>query len=125
MRNPRFAACSGYEGEVEARRYLVREHGYRVISQNYRCPGGEIDLVAYDRKVLAFVEVKTRNNSAANEAFDALHWKKRQRIRNAAQRFLLEHAECTGKEVRFDVVIVSRTANGWRCELIRDAFRDE
>ncbi|MBI3622281.1 MAG: YraN family protein, partial [Nitrospirae bacterium] len=49
----------GRAGEAEAARHLQRA-GYRIVARNYRTRFGEIDLVAYDAAVLAFVEVKAR-----------------------------------------------------------------
>jgi len=55
------ARRTGVRGETYAFWYL-RRHGYVVVARNFRSPSvkGEIDLVGYDGKVLAFVEVKTR-----------------------------------------------------------------
>ena len=53
---------TGIRGETYAYWYL-RRHGYTGVARNFRSPSvkGEIDLVGYDGKVLAFVEVKTRS----------------------------------------------------------------
>ncbi len=50
----------GDRGENLAARYL-RNRGYKIISRNFRCDGGEIDIVARDGKTIVFVEVKTRS----------------------------------------------------------------
>ena len=59
---------TGVRGETYAYWYL-RRHGYTLIARNYRAAGvkGEIDLVGYDGKVLAFVEVKTRRMEKADD----------------------------------------------------------
>lgn len=49
----------GDRGENLAARYL-RERGYKILLRNFRCPLGEIDIVARDGRTLVFVEVKTR-----------------------------------------------------------------
>ena len=51
----------GKEGEQIAEDYLKRK-GYRLVARNFRCPGGELDLIVLDRKVVVFVEVKTRSD---------------------------------------------------------------
>jgi len=51
----------GRLGEELASRRL-RSLGYEILERNYRCPLGEIDLVARDGDVLVFVEIKTRKN---------------------------------------------------------------
>ena len=49
----------GRQGEAIARTYL-EEKGYNIEEANFRCPGGEIDIVARLDGLLVFVEVKTR-----------------------------------------------------------------
>jgi putative endonuclease len=49
----------GRKGEELALRHLKRL-GYRIVEQNYRCPLGEVDIVAREGDTLVFVEVKTR-----------------------------------------------------------------
>ena len=52
----------GKLGEEAARRYL-EDIGYRILETNYRDNQGEADIIGFDDKVLAFVEVKTRRNT--------------------------------------------------------------
>ena len=63
------ARRTGIRGETYAYWYL-RRHGYVLVARNFTSPGlkGEIDLVGYDGKVLAFVEVKTRAVERAGAA---------------------------------------------------------
>jgi len=59
----RTASDAGERGEQLASEYLQREHGFRLVACNWRNPRDrrdELDLVARDREVLVFVEVKTR-----------------------------------------------------------------
>ena len=58
----------GDRGEALAAREL-KKHGYRILAKNFRSAHGEIDIIAEDRDVLVFVEVKTRKDCAGN--FDA------------------------------------------------------
>ena len=53
----------GIHGEIIASRYL-REHGYVILSANYSCRLGEIDLIVADKKYICFVEVKMRSENA-------------------------------------------------------------
>ena len=53
-------AVTGKLGELAAGRYL-RENGYEIITANYRCRLGEIDIIAKQNKYICFVEVKTRS----------------------------------------------------------------
>lgn len=95
----------GFSGERKAAAYLEKQ-GYKIVERNYRCPFGEVDIIAERDGVLAFVEVKTRTSDyfgAPNEAVDK---KRMQRYKNCV-RYYFVHREidCT---VRFDIVEVTR-----------------
>ena len=53
----------GAFGEQRAALFL-RENGYRILSANFRCEGGEIDVIAEKDGIICFVEVKTRTEGA-------------------------------------------------------------
>jgi putative endonuclease len=50
----------GKYGERVALRHL-EDAGFEILARNWRCPDGEIDIVARDRNVLVICEVKTRS----------------------------------------------------------------
>jgi len=102
------AQSTGVRGETYAYWYL-RRHGYVFVAKNYMPHGikGELDLVGYDGKTLAFVEVRTRTvkeDATALPELSVTRGKQRVVIRTA-QRFLAERhvEECP---VRFDVVAI-------------------
>src|SRR5947209_7314149 len=68
----------GRRGE-EAAAEQLKAAGYRILARNYRCPSGEIDLVAEERGVLVFVEVKTRSSAAYGSPRDAVTPAKRRK----------------------------------------------
>lgn len=84
---------TGVRGETYAYWYL-RRHGYTLIARNYRAAGvkGEIDLVGYDGKVLAFVEVKTRRMEKTDDILpeENVTFGKQQAIARMARHFLRE-----------------------------------
>lgn len=94
----------GRRGEDLAVEYL-RGRGMVVLSRNWRCRDGEIDVVAAENGRLVVCEVKTRSGSAYGEPAEAVTTAKAARIRKVAQAWLAEYsvAWC---EVRFDVVAV-------------------
>ena len=96
-------ALTGAWGEHLAAEYL-RKKGYRLTAQNYRVRGGEIDLIAENRRFVVFVEVKTRQDAAFGEAKEFVDQRKQERVRMAAALWLSEHE--TEKQPRFDVVEV-------------------
>ena len=91
---------AGIWGEVFAARYL-RDNGYFLIAGNYRCRMGEIDIIAGKDGVVCFVEVKTRAEDTLTRPMEAVDEGKQERIRLAAQSFLLYSK--LENEIRFDV----------------------
>jgi putative endonuclease len=114
-------SLSGAEAESLACAHL--EHsGLRLLTRNYRCPPGEIDLVMRDRDTLVFVEVRYRRSSAHGSPAESVDARKRARLTAAAQHYLLGHRH--DGACRFDVVAVSG-ATPPRLEWLRDAFHAE
>ena len=95
----------GAAAETQAQRHLER-HGLRLVARNWRCPGGELDLVMRERDTLVMVEVRKRARSDYGDAFESVHGRKRGRLIRAAGMFLAAHPEYARSEVRFDVVAV-------------------
>lgn len=94
----------GRRGERAAARYLRRKR-YRILTRNYRCAAGEIDLICSHGDTIIFVEVKARTSDEKQEPQEALHRKQWRRIGNAAQYFLMERG-VYDRPCRFDVVTV-------------------
>jgi putative endonuclease len=109
--------AQGALGEALAERHLV-DRGLRIVARNYRCRGGEIDLVADDRGTLVFVEVRMRRNARFGGAAASIDARKQARIVLAARHYLLGKRE---RPCRFDVVLLSG-ASPSSLEWIRDAF---
>lgn len=105
----------GRDGEDAAVR-LLEDHGYAVIARNVRLPGGEIDVIARDGDVIAFVEVKARANRKFGSALSAVDARKRRTLRSLAADWLQIAAPFA--RARFDVV----TVEGGRPVLHRGAF---
>jgi putative endonuclease len=95
----------GKEGEKVAEQYL-RKKGYRVVERNYRCATGEVDLIVLDRRVIVFVEVKTRTDDRFGTPLEAVESRKQQKMIRAAQ-FFLSQKKLDQREARFDVVGIS------------------
>ena len=94
----------GRRGETIAAAVLERQ-GYRVVARNVRAGGVEIDLIVRRGRVLAFVEVKTRQGSGAGAPEEAVDRRKRDRLVRGAAAWLAEHG-ARGAAPRFDVVSV-------------------
>lgn len=110
---------SGRQAEALAARFLARQ-GLRVLAQNFRCRGGEIDLVCRDGKALVFVEVRLRRNSNYGGAAASITATKQARIVLAARHYLSANA-ATESDCRFDCVLLD-SLNESRIDWVRDAF---
>ena len=93
----------GSFGEAKCAEYL-REKGYRILGMNYRTRLGEIDVIAADRRYIAFVEVKLRKNAAFAQAREYVTPAKQRRVIAAASEWLVLNP--TDKQPRFDVAEV-------------------
>ena len=94
----------GISAESRAAAYLIAK-GYRIVARRFRTPVGEIDIVARRRKVLVFVEVKTRNR--LDDAAEAVTERSKLRIVAAAEYWLSQHPDDVMSEMRFDAVLVA------------------
>jgi putative endonuclease len=121
LRRRGLADDHGRLGEDLAYRYL-RGHGCTVVARNYlaRSGAGEIDLVAWEGGVLAFVEVKTRSSADFGEPEAAVDEEKQRRISIAAREYG-RRAQVEDTRTRFDIVSVV-LGKPPRIEWRRDAF---
>src|SRR4026207_31268 len=110
----------GKEGERVAERYLQNK-GYRLVERNYRCKTGELDLIVLDRRVVVFVEVKTRTGRGFGSPLEAVEFRKQRKIIQAAQFFLAEKG-LQQRDARFDVVGVSWAGREPIVEHVENAF---
>lgn len=82
--------------------------GLIVLDRNWRCPDGELDIVALDGATLVFVEVKTRSSLAYGDPAEAISPDKAARIRRLAVHWLAAHPDRRTAELRFDAVAIVR-----------------
>lgn len=111
-------SLTGDQAEALACRHLERA-GLKLVTRNYRCPRGEIDLVMDDRGTRVFVEVRFRSSSRFGSPAESVDPHKQARLLAAARHYLLAHHE--EPACRFDVVAITP---GNAVEWLRDAFRD-
>ena len=106
----------------------LRAKGYRILARRFRCPAGEIDIVARRGGTLAIVEVKAR--ASTDQAIEALTARQRERLERAALGFLASGAMAVAGIVpqsdfsfRFDLMVVTpwrwprHLPNAWRPEV--------
>ena len=100
----------GRWGETYAAAY-VETLGMRVIERNWRCPEGEIDIIALDRGCVAFIEVKTRRDHQRGTPLESITPAKLARLRRLAGTWLRQHAH-TGVSSRIDAIAITRPRTG-------------
>jgi putative endonuclease len=94
----------GADGEAQAARWY-EAHGYEVVSRNWRCRDGELDLVVRRGSELVFVEVKARTTDRFGIPAEAVTRVKQRRLRGLAARYLADTGTRAGA-LRFDVVAI-------------------
>ncbi len=99
----------------------VKKLGYRCIVRNYRCPLGEVDLIARDGDTLVFVEIKTRKGRSLGYAKEAVNRRKRRQLSKVALAYMKANG-CSEARARFDVVVINLEGKAEEIEVIRNAF---
>jgi putative endonuclease len=111
---------TGKKGEDIAVAYLI-SRGYRIVERNYKCPLGEIDIVARDGDELVFVEVKSRKSEEFGDPQLAVGLKKQKKVSRISLAYLKEK-HLYPCNARFDVVAIKMLPDGSTVELIQNAF---
>ena len=111
----------GQRGEEIAAGYL-RQQGYTILARNWRCPAGEVDIVAREGETLAFVEVRARRGDRLGTPEESVTPRKQARMVEVAQTYLQE-AGLGDVAWRIDVVAIEMGGRGEvkRLNLIRCA----
>ncbi|MDY6970892.1 MAG: YraN family protein [Thermodesulfobacteriota bacterium] len=99
----------------------IKRLGYRKIIRNYRCPLGEMDLIARDGDTLVFIEIKTRRGGPTSYAKEAVDERKRRQLSKVALAYMKSN-DCCETRARFDVIAVSLEEDEPRIEVVKNAF---
>ena len=92
----------GRRGEELAAEYL-ETLGMLIVERNWRCPEGEIDIVALDGDCLVVCEVKTRAGTGVGDPVEAVTWEKAMRLRRLSAAYLRTRTRPVAS-VRVDVI---------------------
>jgi putative endonuclease len=111
----------GKETELIAQQFLMRE-GLVLVTKNFRCRGGEIDLIMEDKTSLIFIEVRFRRRATFGSAIESVTQQKQARIIHTAQIFLQQHPK-SYHNYRFDVIAITPSGEKNEIQWIRDAFQ--
>ncbi len=100
----------GQKGEQLALNHL-RQHGYAIVTTNWRCAHGEIDIVARQQAILVFVEVRSRHSHTTETAFASIDETKRSKLYACAHAYL--HANDLEDTLwRIDVIAIAVPRDG-------------
>ncbi len=115
----------GILGEKLAGDFLKKK-GYRITETNYRCPEGEIDIVARHGDYLVFIEVRTKKSLEFGSPEESITPAKRERLRTVASRYQQEHNNLPPLW-RIDVVAIELDQKGKlsRIALIENAVGED
>lgn len=101
----------------------LQQRGLHLIERNYHCHYGEIDIVAQEKDVLVFVEVRYRSSAGFGTALDSVTYTKQQRLIQTALHYLQARQVSASVLCRFDVVGVYQDQYAhWHCQWVQNAF---
>lgn len=109
----------GKSGEELAKNYLISK-GYKILAMNYRNRIGEIDIIAMDKDILVFVEVKTRTSISYGYAFEAVDLRKQRKIINTSLVYI-KYKNYINTQLRYDIIEVYMTKD-FRINHLENAF---
>jgi putative endonuclease len=109
----------GEKGEQLAVNYLRALH-YNILETNWRWQKAEVDIIAQIDQTLVFVEVKTRSYDTVSKPEDAVHLKKQQLLKNAAEAYCEQQA--LHLELRFDIIAIIKAQGKTSTKHIQSAF---
>lgn len=92
----------GNFGEKIAREYILTKN-YDILDLNYLTKMGEIDIIAKDKDIIVFIEVKTRKNAKYGYAYESVNWNKQRKIKNTSTVYLLRN-NLNNVQIRYDII---------------------
>ena len=110
----------GKAAEIAAVKFLEAQ-GYKILRRNYKTKFSEIDIIAKDKDVFCFVEVKARHSDRFGQPSEALSRNKQRQISKSAICYLKE-TNALGLPARFDVVTLLYARDLPAIDLIKNAF---
>ncbi len=116
------ANSTGKVAEDVAATYLL-EQNLNIIARNFHCRFGEIDLIAIDKNILVFIEVRYRKNEQYLTALETIDKNKCHKIITTGNYYLSQHKTYRHHQCRFDTVTITGDLNKSVIEWIKNAFQ--
>ena len=116
---------TGILGEKLARDFL-EQRNYQILQTNYRCPEGEIDIVAKQKDSLVFIEVRTKKSLEFGSPEESITPAKMEKLRTVAAQYRQTHDNLPASW-RIDVVaiVLAKNNKASRIEVIENAVGDD
>ncbi|HSH98301.1 MAG: YraN family protein [Methylophilaceae bacterium] len=111
---------AGSQAEKLAAVYL-QEQGLKLVTSNYRCRFGEIDLIMRDDKTLIFVEVRLSSSGSFGGAAYSINASKQKKLIITAEHYLQQHSAAAKMACRFDAILMDKTS-AQNVQWIQNAF---
>lgn len=111
----------GKWGEEYAARFL-EQNEYKILTRNYRCKIGEIDIIAKNKEYIVFIEVKTRKNISYGYPREAVTKHKQKKIYYVALNYITRY-NLNNSFFRFDVVEIIGNEYNNTIQIIKNAFQ--
>jgi putative endonuclease len=117
--------ATGALGEKYARDFLKKK-GYRLVETNYRCPHGEIDIIARHKDSLVFIEVRTKTSLAFGSPEESISFTKRNHMRATAFQYIQSHQDLPEQwSIGLVAVELDQSGKVSRIELLDNAVGEE
>ncbi len=99
----------------------LKKKKFKILERNYRCPFGEIDIIAQRRGVLSFVEVKKRRFKDLGDSKEILSEYKKKRIKKTSLFYLYLHRPFY-KSLRYSLILIEETSQNLHFHFLESAF---
>jgi uncharacterized protein (TIGR00252 family) len=94
----------GRKAEQQAAQWLKFNHGYQLLSKNWRTRTCEIDLVMKEEQTIHFIEVKYRKNSSSGYGLESISKTKLNRMQSATLEWLEQNSQFAGYELNISAI---------------------
>ena len=113
---------AGQLAEIMACQFLC-DKGLKLVTKNYHCRYGEIDLIMQQEQTIVFVEVRSRKLNNLVDSASSVNWSKQQKLQRTAENYLQKNNVHSSIPARFDVIAVTHNPNQEiKIDWIQNAF---
>lgn len=113
----------GKLGEDLALQHILQQQ-YQIIQRNFRCKTGEIDIIAKDRHIVVFIEVRAKTSDAYGPAYNMVTPSKHKQVKRVALHYISQQ-NLINTQFRFDVIGITFQpgSDDYQLDHIQNAFQ--